>query len=150
MTTHHLFLLDLHRPLLAIVLLLLRLSTQTIPIRPKHNVIFPYNRRPRLSATFNSLRALVLLNHIVNLAHAPTTVILLLVGEAILLLHSHALEVLVLALLQIAELVRRIGIGAFDLVLRDVLLKTAGILEVTEAFVGVLIVLGLLLARDGS
>ena len=59
-TAHHLLLLDLHRPLLAIVLLLLRLSTQTIPIRPKHNIILPYNRRPRLPAALNSLRALVL------------------------------------------------------------------------------------------
>ena len=72
----------------------------------------------------------------------------MLVCKAVLLIHSHALEVLVLALLEVAELVRRIGVGSFDLVLRDVLLEIVGVLEgveVTEAFVGVLVVLCLLL-----
>ena len=71
------------------------------------------------------------------------------VDEAVLLLHSHALEVLVLlAFLHVADFVGSVGVGALDLALRNVLLKIVGILEITEAFIRVLVVLALLGAGD--
>ena len=68
------------------------------------------------------------MKHVVNLVHIFAPSVVLLVSKTVLLLHAHALEVLVLALLHVAEFVRGVGVGALDLALRDVLLEVVGVL----------------------